>query len=135
MVFAAVITVSLFNGLNTNVWTGWVFFAVFLGIVLLLGYTVMLLLYSLHSNTHYRLAARLQCYQSRLDCDRRLRQQPIPVWICLLLAVSATLRRDCAPSEVSLPRMGNWLCSWRLGAPSLHSKNAIGSRHGHRPAP
>ncbi|KAG6376327.1 hypothetical protein JVT61DRAFT_2308 [Boletus reticuloceps] len=40
MVFSAVITVSLFNGLNTNVWTGWVFFAVFLGIVLLLIYTV-----------------------------------------------------------------------------------------------
>lgn len=40
MVFAAVITVSLFNGLNTNVWTGWVFFAIFLGIVLLLVYTV-----------------------------------------------------------------------------------------------
>ncbi|KAF8447755.1 hypothetical protein L210DRAFT_940528 [Boletus edulis BED1] len=41
MVFAAVITVSLFNGLNTNVWTGWVFFAVFLGIVLLLIYTLV----------------------------------------------------------------------------------------------
>ncbi|KAH7909858.1 hypothetical protein BJ138DRAFT_1195493 [Hygrophoropsis aurantiaca] len=41
MVFAAVITVSLFNGLNTNVWTGWVFFAVFLGIVLLWLFTLV----------------------------------------------------------------------------------------------
>ena len=43
MVFAAVIVVSLYNGLNTNAWTGWVFFAVFLGIVLLLLYTVLLI--------------------------------------------------------------------------------------------
>lgn len=48
MVFSAVVTVSLFNGLNTNVWTGWVFFAILLGIVLLLVYTVLLLLCSLH---------------------------------------------------------------------------------------
>ncbi|KIJ69189.1 hypothetical protein HYDPIDRAFT_144965 [Hydnomerulius pinastri MD-312] len=41
MVFAAVITVSLFNGLNTNVWTGWVFFAVLLGIVLLWLFTIV----------------------------------------------------------------------------------------------
>ncbi|KAJ7080403.1 hypothetical protein B0H15DRAFT_1025227 [Mycena belliarum] len=41
MVIAAVLTVNLFNGLNTNVWTGWVFFAVFLGIVLIWGYTAI----------------------------------------------------------------------------------------------
>ncbi|KAH7889506.1 hypothetical protein F5I97DRAFT_1844721 [Phlebopus sp. FC_14] len=41
MVFAAVIAVSLFTGLNTNVWTGWVFFAVFIGIVLLWLFTVV----------------------------------------------------------------------------------------------
>lgn len=48
LVFSAVVAVSLFNGLNTNVWTGWVFFAILLGIVLLLLYTVPLLLCSLH---------------------------------------------------------------------------------------
>ena len=31
---------DLFNGLNTHVWTGWIFFAVFLGIVLVWAYTV-----------------------------------------------------------------------------------------------
>ncbi|KAH7921381.1 phospholipid-translocating P-type ATPase [Leucogyrophana mollusca] len=41
MVFATVVTVSLFNGLNTNVWTGWVFFAVFVGIVLLWLFTLV----------------------------------------------------------------------------------------------
>ncbi|OJA16022.1 hypothetical protein AZE42_04283 [Rhizopogon vesiculosus] len=41
MVFATVIAVSLFNGLNTNVWTVWVFFAVFIGIVILWVFTVV----------------------------------------------------------------------------------------------
>ncbi|KAK7038221.1 phospholipid-transporting ATPase [Favolaschia claudopus] len=41
MAISAVITANLFNGLNTNVWTGWVFFAVFLGIVLVWGYTAI----------------------------------------------------------------------------------------------
>ncbi|KAH0830747.1 hypothetical protein J3R83DRAFT_2226 [Lanmaoa asiatica] len=41
MVFSAVVAVSLFNGLATNVWTGWVFFAILLGIVLLLLYTLV----------------------------------------------------------------------------------------------
>lgn len=40
MVFSAVIVANLFNGLNTNVWTGWVFFAVSIGIILLWLYTV-----------------------------------------------------------------------------------------------
>ncbi|KAJ7436207.1 phospholipid-translocating ATPase [Mycena latifolia] len=41
MVIAAVLSVNLFNGLNTNVWTGWVFFAVLLGIVLVWAYTAI----------------------------------------------------------------------------------------------
>ncbi|KAF8630439.1 hypothetical protein AX17_005416 [Amanita inopinata Kibby_2008] len=41
MVFAAVIAANLFNGLNTNVWTAWVFFSVFIGIVLLWVYTAI----------------------------------------------------------------------------------------------
>ena len=40
MVFAAVFAANFFNGLNTSAWNGWVFFAVFLGDVLLLVYTV-----------------------------------------------------------------------------------------------
>ncbi|KAK2466652.1 hypothetical protein APHAL10511_000910 [Amanita phalloides] len=41
MVFASVIAANLFNGLNTNVWTIWVFFAVFIGIVILFVYTAI----------------------------------------------------------------------------------------------
>ncbi|KAJ6531132.1 hypothetical protein B0H19DRAFT_1190540 [Mycena capillaripes] len=41
MAISAVLTVNLFNGLNTNVWTGWVFFAVFLGIVVVWIYTAI----------------------------------------------------------------------------------------------
>jgi len=40
MAITAVMVANLFNGLNTNVWTGWVFFAVFVGIVLVWLYTV-----------------------------------------------------------------------------------------------
>jgi len=41
MVFSAVIVANLFNGLNTNVWTWWVFFAVTIGIILLLLFTAI----------------------------------------------------------------------------------------------
>ncbi|EEB95706.1 hypothetical protein MPER_05282, partial [Moniliophthora perniciosa FA553] len=41
MVFAAVMVANLFNGLNTAVWTGWVFFAVFIGIILIWVYTAI----------------------------------------------------------------------------------------------
>ncbi|KAF8205548.1 phospholipid-translocating ATPase [Mycena galopus ATCC 62051] len=41
MAVAAVLTANLYNGLNTAVWTGWVFFAMFLGIVLVWLYTAI----------------------------------------------------------------------------------------------
>jgi phospholipid-translocating ATPase len=40
MAFSAAFTANFFNGLNTNTWTGWVFFAVLLGDVLIWVYTV-----------------------------------------------------------------------------------------------
>lgn len=111
MVFAAVLTVNLFNGLNTNVWTGWVFFAIILGIVLVFVYTVLFLLCPTVSMAHYFLAADIQFHQPRLVSDRCLWQQPIPVRLCLFLVMSAPLRRHCASSQVSIPGMANWLCS------------------------
>jgi len=41
MTFSAIWVANLFNGLNTSVWTWWVFFAVFLGIVLVYLYTAI----------------------------------------------------------------------------------------------
>ncbi|KAI0053960.1 phospholipid-translocating P-type ATPase [Auriscalpium vulgare] len=41
MAISAAIAANLFNGLNTRVWTGWVFFAVFIGIVLIWVYTAV----------------------------------------------------------------------------------------------
>ncbi|KAL1664577.1 hypothetical protein GGF50DRAFT_101685 [Schizophyllum commune] len=41
MAVAAVMVANLYNGLNTKVWTGWVFFAVLIGIVLVWGYTAI----------------------------------------------------------------------------------------------
>jgi phospholipid-translocating ATPase len=40
MVIAAVMVVNAFNGLNTYAWTGWVFFAVLIGPVLVWLFTV-----------------------------------------------------------------------------------------------
>lgn len=64
MVFATVIAVSLFNGLNTNVWTAWVFFAIFIGIVILWLFTVIYdaispgwMVTNLYGNNHYLLAS------------------------------------------------------------------------------
>ncbi|KAK7034698.1 hypothetical protein VNI00_012105 [Paramarasmius palmivorus] len=41
MVFAAATVANLFNGMNTSVWTSWVFFAVFIGIILIWVYTAI----------------------------------------------------------------------------------------------
>jgi hypothetical protein len=40
MVISAAMAANLFNGLNTKFWTGWVFFSVFIGIILIWAYTV-----------------------------------------------------------------------------------------------
>lgn len=43
MAVAAVMCATLFNGLNTIAWTGWVFFALGIEIVLIWVYTVRIL--------------------------------------------------------------------------------------------
>jgi phospholipid-translocating ATPase len=40
MAIAAVMVTDLFVGLETYVWTAWVFFAVFAGIIIVVVYTV-----------------------------------------------------------------------------------------------
>lgn len=45
MAFGAAFAANFFNGLNTSAWTVWVFFAVFIGDVLIWVYTVSLLTY------------------------------------------------------------------------------------------
>ena len=41
MIIAAVMVVNLFNGLNTYAWTGWVWFAVSIGVILIWIYTAV----------------------------------------------------------------------------------------------
>jgi len=41
MVISAAIVANLFNGLNTRFWTGWVFFSVFIGIILIFAFTAI----------------------------------------------------------------------------------------------
>lgn len=40
MVIAAVIVVNAFHGISTSAWTGWVWFAVTIGVILIWVYTV-----------------------------------------------------------------------------------------------
>jgi len=60
MVLAAVMAADLFNGLNTSVWTAWVFFATFIGIFLVWVYTAVYSVISpgsfatpVYGNDHY----------------------------------------------------------------------------------
>ncbi|TFK54630.1 phospholipid-translocating ATPase [Heliocybe sulcata] len=60
MAVAAVMAANLFNGMNTGVWTGWVFFAVSIGIVLVWAYTAIYSVISpgwfatgVYGNDHY----------------------------------------------------------------------------------
>jgi len=60
MAIAAVTIANCFNGLNTNVWTAWVFFAVFIGTVLIWVYTAIYSVISpswfatnVYGNDHY----------------------------------------------------------------------------------
>ncbi|KAL1937625.1 hypothetical protein VTO73DRAFT_13011 [Trametes versicolor] len=57
---SAVMAANLFNGLNTHVWTGWIFFAVALGIVLVWAFTAVyaalapsLITTFIYGNDHY----------------------------------------------------------------------------------
>jgi phospholipid-translocating ATPase len=61
MVFAAVFAANLYNGLNTSAWTGWVFFAVFIGTILVWAYTV-----SLEQDQFYQTFSYL-CFQAVYD--------------------------------------------------------------------
>ncbi|EJD02206.1 phospholipid-translocating P-type ATPase [Fomitiporia mediterranea MF3/22] len=60
MVLSAVMVANMYNGLNTAAWTGWVFFALFIGIVLVWAYTAIYSIISpgwfyvpVYGNDHY----------------------------------------------------------------------------------
>jgi len=60
MVIVAVLAANTFNGLNTAAWTGWVFFAVTIGVILVWAYTAIYSLISpgwfyvpVYGNDHY----------------------------------------------------------------------------------
>lgn len=78
----------LFNGLNTNVWTGWVFFAVFIGIILLWLFTVSVVVLVVRHLSESGCTGRIRFRFSRLVLYPRIREQPLPLPLCLLLAVS-----------------------------------------------
>ncbi len=66
MVFSAVFTANLFNGLNTTAWTAWVFFAVFIGGALLWVYTVRNLIDSVVTPLRRITTGGVQCHFTRV---------------------------------------------------------------------
>lgn len=85
MAIAAVLAANLFNGLNTYAWTGWVFFAVALGPVLILAYTVsphkVRILLALTTS----FSGHLLRDHARLVLHACLWERPLPLEICILL--------------------------------------------------
>lgn len=74
MVFAAVFAANFFNGLNTSVWTGWVFFAVFIGDILLWVYTVCGLMLDFWKLDLISDIGSLQCDSPFIGCDMGMGQ-------------------------------------------------------------
>ena len=85
MAIAAVVVVTLFVGVNIATWTGWVFFALGIEIVLIWVYTVCTVMLTL-SLVLTRSAGYLLCYQAWVVRNPSLRQRPLPVPIGVLLA-------------------------------------------------
>lgn len=102
MVVATVMAVNAFNGLNTRAWTGWVWFAVSIGVVLVWAYTAI---YSLikpssfytpaYGNTYYLFRSAYFWFG-------------IPIAFCLALApryISKTLRLIEFSNDIDIMRI------------------------------
>jgi len=125
MVFACVIAANLFNGLNTNVWTIWVFLAVFFGIGFLLVYTVGISSCIIpHSFSHRSCIGDLRHHFTWLVRYPHLWKQYFPVPFGVLLAMPPF---DCllspAPSLLT-QGMEVRICSWRLWYYAIHPQKS-----------
>ncbi|CAE6428267.1 hypothetical protein ACGC1H_000702 [Rhizoctonia solani] len=102
MVVATVMCVNAFNGLNTRAWTGWVWFAVTIGVILVWAYTAI---YSLirpsafytpaYGNTYYLFRSAYFWFG-------------IPIAFCLALApryISKTLRLIEFSNDIDIMRI------------------------------
>ncbi|CCO26377.1 phospholipid-translocating ATPase [Rhizoctonia solani AG-1 IB] len=102
MVIATVMAVNAFNGLNTRAWTGWVWFAVTIGVVLVWAYTAI---YSLirpaafytpaYGNTYYLFRSAYFWFG-------------IPIAFCLALApryIAKTLRLIEFSNDIDIMRI------------------------------
>ncbi|CAE6401386.1 unnamed protein product [Rhizoctonia solani] len=102
MVVATVMSVNAFNGLNTRAWTGWVWFAVTIGVILVWAYTAI---YSLirpsafytpaYGNTYYLFRSAYFWFG-------------IPIAFCLALApryISKTLRLIEFSTDIDIMRI------------------------------
>jgi hypothetical protein len=114
MVFSAVMTANLFNGLNTSFWSGWVFFAVFIGIVLVWVYTVSESTdnrtASLHSG---RYLGCLRHYLTWMVRHPSVRKQHFPLPFCHFLVLSSLNHRTRSRSSLPCKSLEIHRGSWR----------------------
>lgn len=99
MVFAAVMAADLFNGLNTHVWTGWIFFAVSIGIVLIWVFTVS----AISKDSDVKLIVLSGCLFGRcaqLCHDDGLRKRLLPLPFGELLVLPSACHHPCSSSSV-----------------------------------
>ncbi|KAK0464027.1 phospholipid-translocating ATPase [Armillaria novae-zelandiae] len=90
MALSAVVTINLFIGMNTNVWTGWVFFAVLIGIIIIWLFTFF------HDPISSTLLFRSALFWLSL-----------PITVCLSLApryIAKAWKAGFAPDDVDILR-------------------------------
>lgn len=129
MAIAAVLAANLFNGLNTYAWTGWVFFAVAVGPVLVLAYTV-----SQHKVRRAMLGLTtsfpgyLLRDHPRLVLHACLRERSLPLEICILLVRHHPHRCSRASSPFLVEGVYARLPSVRPGQDTLPPQVRAGPR-------
>jgi hypothetical protein len=131
MVIAAATAANLFNGLCTKFWTAWVFFAVFIGIVLVWAYTVRLslLIYFRPGSFLRTVPGNLLAHLPRVVRHVRLWKRPLPVQIPYLLFRLPDHGHTRATPEVPLHGVDVRLQPQRLGHPELELQTQ--TKHGH----
>jgi hypothetical protein len=109
MVIATVVVANLFNGLCTNVWTAWVFFAVVIGIIVVLVYTVSFT--RLSCSILSDLFSGCLFYPSPwVDCNVDIRQWPFPFPFAILLVQHHPYGASLARTTLSLEGVQIYRC-------------------------
>ena len=122
MAVAAVMVANLYNGLNTKVWTGWVLFAVLIGIVLVWGYTASIMPIRSHNTLLNSQTGNLHHDRARLVLHARLRQLQVPIRVAVLLVRSPPHHPTLPSSSLHLPSRQVRVLPRRLRHRAVHAE-------------